>query len=40
MDELKAQIIKAKLELSMHKNKNTNVVKNLRHALAKSYAKS
>ncbi len=33
--ELRVQITKAKMELAMHKSKNTNIVKNLRRDLGR-----
>lgn len=34
--DLRLQIVKARLELELHKIKNTNVVKNLRRKLAQA----
>lgn len=38
--KIQMEIVKAQMEMALRRNKNTNVVRNLRRKLAKMYAKT
>lgn len=38
--KIQTEIIKAQMEMALRRNKNTNIVRNLRKKLAKMYAKT